>query len=192
LSNREPCSTGAIIWLTGLSGSGKTTLAQGAATQLRTLGIETAVVDGDVLRHGLCRDLGYSDNDRRENIRRAGEVAIAKAQTGFVTFVALISPFEDARAAVVRRAEQTSIPFGLVYVNATLATCERRDPKGLYRLARCGKLPAFTGISSPYEPPIAPDLELLTDVDPQLGSTEKLANFALSRLRVDSSFWTVI
>lgn len=187
---RQP--SGAVLWLTGLSGSGKSTVAYGARTMLATLGVDCAVIDGDVLRYGLCRDLGYSDEDRCENIRRAGEVALARAQAGRVAIVALISPFERARRAVEERVRQARVPFALVHVAAPLACCEQRDPKGLYRQARAGKLPNFTGVSAPYEPPENPALVLRTDVLPEQTCIEQTVDLGLKLLRRDTSCWVVL
>jgi adenylyl-sulfate kinase len=159
---------------------------------MRGLGIPSSVVDGDVLRHGVCRDLGFSDDDRRENIRRAGEVALTKAHAGHVVFVALISPFEDARRHVADRCALLGVPFALVYVNTPLACCERRDPKGLYRRARRGELTAFTGVTSPYQPPVAPDLEVHTEIESEAQSIIHVTDLATRLLAVDASFWTVI
>jgi adenylyl-sulfate kinase len=146
---------GGVIWLTGLSGAGKSTLAHALSVELTSHGIRSTVLDGDVLRTGLNRDLGFTEADRRENVRRVGEVAALFAQAGMVAIVAVISPLaemrEQARTAAGER-------FCEVYVKASLATCEGRDPKGLYKKARRGDLPAFTGISAPYEVPTRPDL----------------------------------
>jgi adenylyl-sulfate kinase len=169
----------ALIFLTGLSGSGKSTLASGLEQRLRDRRLRATVIDGDVLRAGLCKDLGFSDADRRENIRRATELALAKAQAGFVVIVALISPFQADRSAAAARASADGIPFAEVFVNASLAACERRDPKNLYKRARAGQLPHFTGIDSPYEPPGDPALELHTDAESVEQSLKKLADFAL-------------
>jgi adenylyl-sulfate kinase len=154
---------GAVLWLTGLSGSGKSTLAAALETRLLHAGVLAATIDGDVLRCGLSRDLGFEAADRRENIRRAGEMAGQLAQTGAVTIVALISPFRSERATVARRL--ADVPFAEVFINAPLAVCEHRDPKLLYKRARAGEIRTFTGIDSPYEPPLAPALELHTDLE---------------------------
>lgn len=149
---------GGVIWLTGLSGAGKSTIADALQQRLREEGHLVYVLDGDTLRRGLNADLGFSAADRRENIRRVGEVAALFADAGFLTITALISPFradrERARDAI--GAER----FLEVFVDVPLEVCEQRDPKGLYRRARAGELPEFTGISSPYEPPLAPALTL--------------------------------
>lgn len=152
---------GCVVWLTGLSGSGKTTIAQALETELRHSGRAVCVLDGDCLRRGLCSDLGFSPEDRQENIRRVGAVARLFADAGLVCIVALISPYRQERD----RARAAAPPgrFIEVYVNAPLEVCERRDPKGLYARARAGELRNFTGISAPYEPPTSPEVELRTD-----------------------------
>jgi bifunctional enzyme CysN/CysC len=162
LAEREERAThrAAIVWLTGLSGAGKTTLARAAERRLFDRGYAVTVLDGDALRRSLNTDLGFSQNDRAESVRRAAAVADVLAASGQVVIVSLIAPFARDREAARAGARH---PFYEVYVNASLATCERRDPKGLYGRARAGSLPAFTGIDSPYEAPDAPDLELRTD-----------------------------
>lgn len=181
--------TGAIIWLTGLSGAGKSTLATTASAHVRTMGLATTVIDGDVLRHTICRDLGFSAADRCENIRRAGEAALTQAQQGNVVFVALISPIESARRKVEARCAEENVPFALVYVDASLACCERRDPKGLYHRAREGQIGEFTGISSPYEAPIAPALVVRTDQEAKELCVERVVQLAMSVVQRDPSCW---
>lgn len=156
-----PPVAGGVIWLTGLSGAGKTTIARALETALKAEGRAVFVLDGDCLRRGLCADLGFSPADRRENIRRVGEVARLFADAGMVCIVALISPYRQDRARA--RAAAGSRGFLEVYINAPLAVCERRDPKGLYARARRGELADFTGVSAPYEPPGPAELELRTD-----------------------------
>ena len=174
---------GAIIWLTGLSGSGKSTLATAAEKRLFAAGIVTAVLDGDVLRTGLSCDLGFAAGDRKENVRRAGEAALMLAKAGVLAIAALISPLRDDRAQVAQRAHECGVTFAEVYVNAPIDECERRDPKSLYKKARAGIIPLFTGIHSCYEAPHAPDLELHTDQEPPCRSIEKLSVFALELVR---------
>lgn len=173
----------AIIWLTGLSGAGKTTLATALEAELLRARVLSVVLDGDLIRTGLSRDLGFSPADRRENMRRTGEAAALLAAAGAVAIVALISPFREERRQVAERARAGGIRFAEVYVNAALAECERRDPKALYRRAREGELRDLTGIDSPYETPLAPDLELRTDAETVGQSTEKLTHFALALVR---------
>ena len=153
---------GAVLWLTGLSGSGKSTVATAAEAELFSRGISAFVLDGDNLRYGLCSDLGFSDADRAENIRRAGEVARLMAESGIVVISSLISPFRQQRRRVRDICTSAGIGFAEVYVSASLAVCEQRDPKKLYQRARKGEIPGFTGIDSPYEAPEAPDLVLPT------------------------------
>jgi adenylyl-sulfate kinase len=154
---------GAVVWLTGLSGAGKSTLSSGLEQKLLQAGVFCTVLDGDVLRRGLCAGLGYSEADRHENIRRASEAALMFAEAGAVVITALISPFRSDRNRIAERCQERGVAFAEIYVNAPLAECERRDPKQLYRRARAGEIPSFTGISSPYEPPLTPALEVHTD-----------------------------
>ena len=154
---------GAILWLTGLSGSGKSTLATACDRALFDAGYQSTVLDGDNLRHGLCADLGFSETDRAENLRRAAHVARLFAENGTVVVTAFIAPTNADRAAARAIADEAGIPFREVYVRASLETCEGRDPKGLYRRARAGEIRDFTGISAPYEAPTAPDLLLDTE-----------------------------
>jgi adenylyl-sulfate kinase len=153
-----------VVWLTGLSGAGKSTLVNAVERVLLAIGVHSYVLDGDNLRHGLNRDLGYSDADRAENVRRVGEVAKVMVDAGLIVLVALISPFRADR----RRVRELFEPgeFIEVHVSTPLEVCEQRDPKGLYRKARAGEMSEFTGISSPYEPPEAPQLELDTALLP--------------------------
>ncbi len=169
---------GAVIWLTGLSGAGKSTLSTALEQRLFRAGILPAIVDGDVLRAGLCKGLGFSDADRKENIRRAAEAALLLAEAGAVVITALISPFRADRQLVAELCRVRGVSFAEVYVNAPLAECERRDVKQLYARARAGEIPKFTGIDSPYEAPLMPALELRTDLEPVEESLEKL--FALA------------
>jgi bifunctional enzyme CysN/CysC len=150
---------GGILWLTGLSGSGKSTIAMETERELFRRGYHAFVIDGDNVRHGLNADLGFSPKDRTENIRRVGEVASLFAQAGMVVITAFISPYIEDR----QRARAIAPGhFHEVYVKADLATCESRDPKGLYKKARAGQIPEFTGISAPYEAPEAAELVLET------------------------------
>lgn len=151
----------AIVWLTGLPGSGKSTLARALATNLHQLKFQTAVLDGDNVRHGLCADLGFSVADRNENVRRVGEVAKILLELGAVAIVALVSPVREARDKV-RRSLQ-SCDFIEVYCRCSLEACKDRDLKGLYAKAEQGLIPEFTGISSPYEAPLTPELVIDTE-----------------------------
>jgi adenylyl-sulfate kinase len=156
LKHQQPC----CIWLTGLSGAGKSTIANALEERLHAAGRHTMLVDGDELRGGLNRDLGFGAADRAESVRRAAEVARLMVEAGLIVVVGLISPFRADRAAA--RARFAPGAFVEVFVDAPLAVCEDRDPKGLYRRARRGELAAFTGIDSPYEVPEAPELRLAT------------------------------
>ena len=147
-----------VLWFTGLSGAGKSTIANAVEQALFSRGMHSYLLDGDNIRHGLSRDLGFSDADRVENIRRVGEVAKLMLDAGLVVLVAFISPFRADRRMVRDLFE--SGEFIEIYVNTPLEVCESRDTKGLYKLARQGVVPNFTGVSAPYEPPLTPDLEL--------------------------------
>lgn len=159
---QRPC----LLWFTGLSGAGKSTIAEALDHALFQRGYHTYLLDGDNIRHGLNRDLGFAPADRVENIRRIGEVSKLFTDAGLIVLSAFISPFASDRALV-----RNLFPAGEfieVFMDTPLATCEARDPKGLYRKARAGQLPHFTGIDSPYERPQAPELVLDTsqlDVD---------------------------
>lgn len=154
---------GATVWLTGLSASGKSTIAFTAEHALVERGRLAYVLDGDNVRHGLNRNLGFSPADRAENIRRIGEVAKLFADAGVITFTSFISPYRGDRDGVRALHEQAGLPFVEVFVSAPIEVCEARDPKGLYRKARAGEIPEFTGVSAPYEPPLHPELALRTD-----------------------------
>jgi adenylylsulfate kinase len=152
----------ALLWFTGLSASGKTTIAEGVEFELnKTHGAHSYLLDGDRLRTGLNRDLGFSEEGRRENIRRAGEVAGLLCDAGLIVLAAFISPYASDRQAI-----RALVPAGMfieIFVDCPLAVCESRDPKGLYQRARKGLLPDFTGIDSPYEPPTTPEIILHSD-----------------------------
>jgi adenylylsulfate kinase len=149
-----------VLWFTGLSGSGKSTLAHAVEERLYAQGCRTFVLDGDNIRHGLCGDLGFSDQDRVENIRRIGEVAKLFVEAGVIALTAFISPFRSDRDRV--RGLVLHGDFIEIFCNAPLDVCESRDVKGLYKKARTGEIKAFTGISSPYEPPENPELVVNT------------------------------
>lgn len=151
---------GATLWLTGLSGSGKSTVSVRLEEKLYELGHTTYILDGDNVRHGLNRDLGFSPADRTENIRRIGEVAKLFTDAGVLVMTAFISPYRADRDQVRKINAQGD--FIEIYVDAPLEVCESRDPKGLYKKARAGQIPEFTGISAPYEAPEAPELVVET------------------------------
>jgi len=170
---------GVVIWLTGLSGSGKSTLATGLDHQLHRRGISSTILDGDNLRHGLCSNLGFTPEDRSENIRRAGETAKLMAEAGLVVICSLISPFRADRDKVREICGRDGVPFAEVFVNAPLAVCEDRDPRGLYKRARAGEISNFTGLTSPYEAPEKPDLELATGELSREDSLRQLFEFSV-------------
>ncbi len=145
-----------VVWFTGLSGSGKSTLSHAVEEKLYRVGCRTFVLDGDNVRHGLCGDLGFSEDDRMENMRRIGEMAKLFAEAGVITLTAFISPFRADRFRVRQLFEPGD--FVEVYCRCSLEVCEGRDVKGMYRRARAGEIRDFTGISSPYEEPITPEL----------------------------------
>jgi bifunctional enzyme CysN/CysC len=151
------------VWFTGLSGSGKSTIAAAVEAALVRSGRPAYLLDGDNLRHGLTADLGFSDSDREANVARVAQAARLFADAGLVALVSLISPFRAGREAARRLHTEAGLPFFEVYVNAPLAVCEERDPKGLYVRARAGEIPAFTGLASPYEEPLRPDLSIASD-----------------------------
>lgn len=168
---------GAVVWFTGLSGAGKTTLARAVEERLFHAGCQAVLLDGDSLRQGLCADLGFSPEDRSENLRRAGEAARLFAEAGIIVLAAFISPFNADRERV--RARLPAGGFIEVHCDCPLAVCEQRDVKGLYRRARAGEVAQFTAISSPYEAPLNPELALDTS---RLGIPECVER-VLARLR---------
>ncbi|MBI1195470.1 MAG: adenylyl-sulfate kinase [Gammaproteobacteria bacterium] len=170
---------GAILWFTGLSGAGKSTLAHAVEDALHQMGVRTYVLDGDNIRHGLCGDLGFSDADRVENIRRIGEVAKLFLEAGTVALTAFISPFRADRDRV--RALVDDGDFFEIYCKCDLAVCEDRDPKGLYKKARAGQIPEFTGISSPYEAP--ENAEIVVDTGAQTLDESVAAVLAVLRAK---------
>ena len=150
---------GMVLWFTGLSGSGKSTLANALNEALHSKKVSTYLLDGDNIRHGLCRDLGFSDKDREENIRRIGEVANLFMNAGIVTITAFVSPFKSDREKVRKIIGKDFIE---IFCAANIDICETRDTKGLYKKARLGEIKDFTGISSPYEIPKAPEIRVDT------------------------------
>jgi len=173
LKGQKPC----ILWLTGLSGAGKSTIANLVEQLLHQRGHHTVLLDGDNIRHGLNRDLGFTDEDRVENIRRVAEVAKLMVDAGLIVIVSFISPFRSERG--MARGLVGEDEFIEIYVNTSLAICEARDAKGLYKLARAGKLPNLTGIGSAYEPPEQPELTLAAGTRPP----EFLAEEVLATLK---------
>jgi bifunctional enzyme CysN/CysC len=173
LKRQKPC----VLWFTGLSGAGKSTIANLVEQQLFEQGQHTVLLDGDNVRHGLNRDLGFTDEDRVENIRRVAEVAKLMVEAGLIVLVSFISPFRNERRMARELLEPNE--FVEIFVNTPLEVCEARDPKGLYRLARTGKLPNLTGIGSPYEPPEDPQLVLAAGDE----SAERLAERVVASLK---------
>lgn len=160
IKQQRPC----VLWLTGLSGAGKSTLANLLEKELFELGYHTYLLDGDVVRTGLCKDLGFSAADRNENIRRVGAAAKLLTDAGLIVLTATISPFQSMRSTI--RQSFAASDFIEIFVDTPLAVCEERDSKGLYRKARAGKITDFTGIDSAYEPPKTPEIHLRTDRTP--------------------------
>ena len=154
MKEQKPC----ILWFTGLSGSGKSTIANAVEVKLAELKKHTYLLDGDNVRYGLNKDLGFTDSDRVENIRRIGEVSNLFADAGMIVLSAFISPFREDREIVRTLAKEGE--FIEVFIDTSLEVCEQRDPKGLYVKARRGEIPDFTGISSPYEAPEKPEIHI--------------------------------
>ncbi len=172
-----------VLWFTGLSGSGKSTVAHAVEEQLHQAGCRTFVFDGDNVRHGLCSDLGFSEEDRRENIRRIGEMTKLFVEAGVIAMTAFISPFRSERARVRRLFAEGD--FIEVYCDCSLEVCEARDVKGLYAKARAGLIPNYTGISSPYEPPEDPEVHLHTDRETLQESVDKVLDYLRQRRLID-------
>jgi adenylyl-sulfate kinase len=171
---------GAVVWLTGLPASGKSTLSMELERRLFDDGVLVYSLDGDNVRHGLSANLGFSPEDRQENIRRVGEVAALFADAGLVCITAFISPYRADRERA--RAAASASGFYEVYVKADLTSCERRDPKGLYARARRGDLMGMTGVDAPYEPPERPDLVVATDAESVEQSVRRLLDFVRSKV----------
>ncbi|HEV7774528.1 MAG TPA: adenylyl-sulfate kinase [Conexibacter sp.] len=151
---------GATVWFTGLPASGKSTVAAAVEAHLVQSGRAAYRLDGDNLRHGVCGDLGFTAEDRDRNVRRTAEVARLFADAGLIALVSVVSPYAEARTYAREAHERDGLRFIEVYVNTPIEVCEERDPKGLYARAKAGQLPGFTGVDDPYEPPLAPDVEL--------------------------------
>lgn len=187
VSHEERISLGGhracLLWFTGLSGAGKSTLAHAVERRLFEMGVRTYVLDGDNVRHGLCGDLGFSEEDRHENIRRIGEVGNLFADAGVVTFAAFISPYRSDRQRV--RDLMTEGLFVEVFCDTSLEICEQRDVKGMYAKARRGEIKGYTGISSPYEAPENPEIHVPTGTE----SLETCVDQVISYLRDEQGLW---
>lgn len=179
MNKQKPC----VIWFTGLSGSGKSTIANELEKSLFASGHRTYILDGDNLRHGLNKDLGFTKQDRIENIRRVAEVARLMMDAGLMVITTFISPFRSDRLAA--RALFEPGEFLEVFVNTPLTVCETRDPKGLYKKARAGEIRDFTGIDSPYEAPELPDFEINTSQNPDPARCAKdVQDFVMTQMMV--------
>jgi len=173
-----------VLWFTGLSGSGKSTLAHAVEEELYQKGCRTVVLDGDNVRHGLCKDLDFSDKSRKENIRRISEVSKLFIESGVITLTAFISPFEEERSKV----REILVDGDLIeiYVKCPLSVCEDRDTKGMYKKAKNNEISNFTGISSPYEQPKNPDLVINTDKETIGESVNKVLDLLTQRKVIDN------
>jgi adenylylsulfate kinase len=177
-SIRTPPHDGLAVWFTGLSGAGKTTLCQALAVQLRSKSFTVQVLDGDEIRQTFSRDLGFSKEDRHENVRRLGVIAHQLVSQGTVVLIAAISPHRDVRCEV----RQTIGSFLEIYVNAPLQVCIDRDPKGLYKRALAGEIACFTGISDLYEVPLDPEVQCNTNIESVCESLDKVLSAVMQRL----------
>ena len=175
---------GAVVWITGLPGSGKSTVASAVEYSLYHEGFQTVVLDGDNVRHGLCADLGFSVEDRQENVRRVGELAKLLMQQGLVVIVALISPLASARQKI--RSSMADGDFIEVFCDCHLDICKQRDPKGLYAKAEKGLISMFSGVSAQYEAPLTPEVILQTGVDDADTSILQLSHYLKNRLALAS------
>jgi adenylylsulfate kinase len=170
-----------LIWFTGLSGSGKSTLANLVEIALHKKGVSTYILDGDNIRQGINNDLSFAPEDRTENIRRIGEIGNLMLDAGVLTLAAFVSPYRKDREQVKRIVGPDN--FIEIYVNTSLAECERRDVKGLYKKARSGEIKNMTGISAPYETPVDPNLEVVTDGQPIEESVKTILEFINTKLK---------
>jgi adenylylsulfate kinase len=173
-----------LIWFTGLSGSGKSTIANAVEKKLYEQGIKTYSLDGDNLRKGLNSDLTFSPDDRTENIRRIAEVAKLMIDAGLVVLAAFVSPYKKDRENI--KSIVKDVNFVEIYINTSLEECERRDVKGLYKKARAGEIQNMTGISAPYEAPVYPDVEVLTEEESKEDSVNKIMAFIASKLQLNN------
>jgi len=174
---------GCTLWLTGLSGSGKSTIAVALEHALLKIGCLAYRLDGDNVRHGLNSNLGFSAEDRKENIRRIGEVAKLFADAGVITISSFISPYQSDRDQVRTIHQDANLPFLEVFINTPIEICESRDPKGLYKKARAGEIKGFTGIDDPYESPASPEIDLKTDeLSPEQAADQLIAALITHRI----------
>ncbi|CAG9255625.1 Adenylyl-sulfate kinase [Paraburkholderia unamae] len=178
-------SAGIVIWLTGMSGAGKSTIARALVARMQTFGRQSLLLDGDVLRNGLNADLGFSEADRTENLRRIAHVAVLFSQAGYVAVTATISPAAEHRERARQIAGKAS--FVEVFVDTPLDVCEMRDPKGLYKRARRGEIAHFTGLSAPYEPPCAPDVVVRTQHAEITQCVDAIVDYLLRTHRIEPS-----
>lgn len=185
MRNQKSNHQSVLIWFTGLSGSGKSTLAHAVEERLFQLGCNSFVLDGDNVRHGLCADLGFSEQDRVENIRRVAEVSKLMLEAGLITLTAFISPYAKERAKV--KALVGAEQFIEIYCDCPIETCESRDVKGLYKKAREGLVKNFTGVSAPYEAPIQPDLTIKTAETPIEDCLEQILSYLKQRQILQSA-----
>lgn len=165
---------GVVLWFTGLSGSGKSTVASSLEKRLHDMGKLTYTLDGDNVRHGLNSDLGFSDEDRVENIRRIGEISKLFVDAGVITIATFVSPFREDRQKV---RELLGKDFVEIYIDCPIEVCEKRDPKGIYKKARAGEIKHFTGIDSPYESPINPEIVVSTHLNTLDECVDKLVDY---------------
>lgn len=180
LKAQKPC----ILWFTGLSGSGKSTIANALENRLQKLERHTYLLDGDNIRHGLNRDLGFGDKDRIENIRRIGEVGKLFVDAGLIVITAFISPFGEDRKRI--RDLVSADEFIEVFIDTPLATCQQRDPKGLYKKVQRGEIVQFTGISSPYEKPSTPEIHIETEKKSIEESVDLIVNYLIEKKIISS------
>ncbi|MCM3730350.1 adenylyl-sulfate kinase [Fictibacillus nanhaiensis] len=169
----------AVLWFTGLSGAGKSTIANAVEKSLYEKGLRTYLLDGDNIRHGINQDLGFSPGDRKENIRRIGEISKLFVDAGMIVITAFISPFRQDRK--IARSLLEGEEFIEVYIKCSLDECEKRDPKGLYKKAKAGEIPGFTGISSPYEEPDKPEIIIESDKQSIKESVDQIVNYLVEK-----------
>lgn len=173
---------GVSIWFTGLSASGKSTIAHHLEMQLHKMGYSTYVFDGDNVRHGLCKDLGFTEDDRSENIRRIGEMTRLFIDAGIIAITAFISPYKKDRRSVRELAGHDK--FIEIYVKCPIEVCEARDPKGIYKKAKKGDIKNFTGVSAPYEPPESPDLTIESNIEDINSSVKRVISLLKEKTKI--------